>query len=99
MNFFQFFICALFLNEFNSEISNKSPQIINKFNFFNKGGPRETHLMNEREFIALMRQMEKENVMKLKQEKQNRIYRENLVSRIKSSILRDFHTLRFFHKF
>jgi len=97
MYFFILFVFVLLLNGLDSSTSLIKPLIINKFNFANIRGQKDYQLMTEPEFIELLKQFNIKKQMRLKQEKENKIYRENLASRIKSSVLRDFHTFRYLH--
>jgi hypothetical protein len=96
MSFFKISLLSLFLNfVISASTISKNPLIINKFNFGEIRDPKMVHAMREREIFAFVRQLEKENQKRLKQEKEIKIYRENLASRVKSSIIKDFLTTRY----
>ena len=98
MSFFKISLLALLLNCLvSNSTSSKNPLIINKFNFGEIRDPKMVHSIRQREIFAFIKQMERENQERLKQEKQNKIYRENLSSRVKSSIINDFLTTRYLH--
>ena len=51
--------------------------------------------ISNEEIFELFKTNEYEKRLRLKQEKENKIYRQHLASRIKGSILRDFLTMRY----
>ena len=75
-------------------LEKRSP-IINKFNFAFANDKRTTPVLRQQEAFRIFKDMQKEKEMKIKKEKEDRIYRKYLASSIRSSIARDFLTMRY----
>ena len=65
---------------------------INRYNY---GQPRQ---MTIDEMIEFLKEEDKQRKLRVKEEKERRIYKHYLANRIKSSIVRDFLTMRYLAK-
>ena len=65
---------------------------INRYNY---GQPRQ---MTIDEMIEFLKEEDKQRKLRVKEEKERRIYKHYLANRIKSSIVRDFLTMRYLTK-
>ena len=65
--------------------------IFYRFNYF-----KLARFLTEQKLVASLKQRENEiKTLKIKEERENEIYKKKLASRVKSSFLRDFVTLRY----
>ena len=93
-------ICQTQVNAYDKRMSNGSDSLKPKEQFDMKlnYGTR-SNIISKDEHIRLLRilkqEEEKEIQARLKQEKEDEVYRKYLASRIRSSISRDFLTMRF----
>ena len=96
-----FLICVLilFLNGASSKFikpdSSKIAENPYKLNFINSDFTKVVEFLMEQRIISLIKQMEIENQKRYEKEREEKIYRDQLASRVSSSVLRDFHTLRY----
>ena len=66
-----------------------------KLDFINNDYIKLVDFLNEQRIIGMIKLMEKENLKLFAKEKEEKIYRDHLASRVSSSVLRDFHTFRY----